>query len=159
MRSLRTVALTTLLTGAATHGLTAQSLARPGQLAPASNAILQPASYASASPAKIDVQEQRHDRIVNRVWIGSMFALLAGTGMDAATSMGGYERNSLLASSNGKFGVRGITIKAGMAGGVILTEALIMRKHKDMRTIFAIGNFADAALFTGTAVHNLGIKK
>jgi hypothetical protein len=83
--------------------------------------------------------------------------MLAGTGMDAATSMGGYERNSLLASSNGKFGVRGISIKAGTAGGVIITEVL-MRKHKDLRTMFDIGNFAGAALFTGTAVHNLGIR-
>ena len=82
--------------------------------------------------------------------------MLAATGMDAATSVGKYEGNAALASSNGTFGARGISIKAGIAGGTILAEVLL-RKHKDLRTTFVIGNFTQAALFSAVAVHNMGI--
>jgi hypothetical protein len=156
MRSLLSVGLATLFIGVGTHLLTAQSLAKPGQLAPASNAIVQPASYSFINRTKIDVQEQRHDRIVNRVWIGSIIAMVAATGMDAGTSIGRYESNALLASSNGTFGAKGISIKAGVAAGTIITEVLL-RKHKDLRTKFAIGNFGEAALFTAVAARNMDI--
>jgi hypothetical protein len=160
MKSLLSAAFAMLLVGFGTHALTAQSLPRPGLLAPVSNARLEPSSSSSINPTAInptaiDVQEQRHDRIVNRVWIGSLVGVLAATGMDAATSLGKDEGNAFLAS-NGRFGAKGISIKAGLAAGTVITEVL-SRKHKDMRTKFAIFNFGEAALFSAVAVHNLGV--
>jgi hypothetical protein len=156
MRSLLSVGLATLFMGIGTQSLTAQSLAKPGQLAPVPSAIVEPGSYSFMNPTKIDIQEQRHDRIVNRVWIGSILAMVAATGMDAGTSFGKYESNGFLASSNGTFGAKGISIKAGVAAGIIITEVLL-RKHKDLRTKFVVGNFGDAALLTAVAARNMGI--
>ena len=71
--------------------------------------------------------------------------------------MGKYEGNPLLASSDGKFGERGIAIKAGIAAAVLVPQVLLVRKHKDLRSKFAIANFVEAGVFSGVAVHNLGI--
>jgi hypothetical protein len=157
MRPLLSIGLAAFCIGVGTGASTAQSLAKPGQIVPASNAILQPAAgFSSIAATRVDIQEQRHDRIVNRVWVGSMLAMVAATAMDAGTSVGKYEGNSLLASSNGTFGAKGISIKAGVAAGTIITEVLL-RKHKDLRTKFAIGNFGETAFFAAVAVHNMGI--
>ena len=156
MRSRLTVTLATFFIGVASHTLAAQSLARPGQLAPASKTIIEPGSYSSINPSKIDFQEERHDRIANRVWIGSLIAVVAASGMDAATSFGKTEGNPLLASSNGTFGAKGITIKAGLSATTLIVE-LLSRKDTGMRKAFTIFNFGEAALFSTFEVHNLGI--
>ena len=69
--------------------------------------------------------------------------MAAGTGADAATSWHKSESNGLLASSDGTFGAKGLGIKAGLAGGLLLPQ-ILFRKHKDLRTAFTVGNFAQA---------------
>jgi hypothetical protein len=98
----------------------------------------------------------RHDRLMNRIWIASMLAMAAASGFDAETSWGKLEANSLLASRDGTFGAKGVSIKAGAAAAIIIPQ-ILFRKHKDLRVKFAIGNFAGAAVFSGVAIHNLGI--
>ena len=139
--------------------LSAQSPIQPGQLAvaPRANATLpNEASSSNVLPrttvAQID--ETPHDRFVNRLWITSIFAAIAGTSADAASSWGKYESNSLLASSNGGFGAKGVSIKAGVLAAVIIPQ-ICLRKHKELKTVFATGNFAEAAIFTGAAIHNI----
>ena len=93
---------------------------------------------------------------MDRIWVGSMVTMLAATSFDAGSSWGKREGNPLLASSNGTFGAKGLSIKMSLAAAVIVPEVLL-RHHKDMKSKFAIANFAEAGLFTGVAIHNLGI--
>ncbi len=143
----------------------AQTAATPGEIAIASERpapALSPYGTAGgnslAVSPKIEVAnvENGHDRTVRRVWVSSICAMVAATALDAGTSWGKYETNSLLASSDGKFGAKGITMKAGFAGAVIVPQ-IFLRKRKDLRTKFAIANFAEAAAFSGIAIHNMGV--
>ncbi len=160
MKSITLKAATALLLTVSSGTLFAQAVTKPGQIAAESAAILSPGLAPSVSPRLVRNEtpqfEDRHDRIVNRVWIASMLAMAAATSMDAASSWGKQEGNSFLASSNGTFGAKGLSIKAGIGLGVILPQ-ILLRRHKDLKSKFAIGNFAEAALFGGLAIHNMGI--
>lgn len=141
----------------------AQVSRMPGEIAVASN-LSAPSVPIIAIPARpvitVDNEairaEERHDRRINRIWIASMISLVAASGFDAGTSWGKYESNGLLASSDGTFGAKGLSIKAGVAAAIIVPQVLL-RKHKDLHGKFAVGNFGGAAIFTGVAIHNLGI--
>ncbi len=162
MRSLVLKSAAAVLFTASTGTLFAQSVTKPGQIAAAPEAVLSPRLAPAISPSAINPKisipsfEERHDRKANRIWLGSMLAMGAATGMDAGSSWGKREGNSLLASSDGTFGAKGLSIKAGVAAGVILPQ-ILLRHHKDLKSMFAIGNFAEAALFGGVAIHNMGI--
>ncbi len=161
MRSLILKGAAAVLLMGSTATLFAQSVTRPGQIAAESAAVLSPGlSPASSYPVSVTnslpTYEDRHDRTMNRIWVASMFAMAAATGMDAGTSWGKREGNSFLASPDGTFGAKGMSIKAGVAAGVILPQVLL-RHHKYLKSKFAIGNFAEAALFGGVAIHNMGI--
>lgn len=141
--------------------LSAQRIAEPGEIAGAPNLAL-PASafsygtpFIAPRPELINI-EDRHDRHMKVIWIASILAMVAGTGADAASSWHKRESNGLLASSDGTFGAKGLGIKAGIAAGVLAPQ-IVFRKHKDLRFAFAIGNFAEAGIFTGAAIHNLNI--
>ncbi len=162
MRSLILKGATAALLIGSTATLFAQSVTKPGQIAAESAAVYSPGiSPVSSLPVSVTNTlprvEDRHDRTMNRIWVASLFAMAAGTGMDAATSWGKREGNSLLASSDGTFGAKGMGIKMGVAAGVILPQVLL-RRHKYLKSKFAIGNFGEAALFGGVAIHNAGIK-
>ena len=77
--------------------------------------------------------------------------------MDAATSWGRHEGNGLLAQSDGSFGPRGVGIKVGVAAASLVPQ-IVFRKHKELRIPFTVGNFAEAGIFAGTAIHNLNVK-
>ena len=149
------------------HGadfLSALTVSQPGQLAStASTAALlanetAAMSYPNVMPkTDIAVVEDRHDKLMNRLWIASIFASVAGTSFDAASSWGGRESNSLLASSDGSFGAKGLGIKAGVAAAVIIPQ-ICLRKRKDLRAIFTAGNFGQATIFTGAGIHNLRVR-
>ncbi len=162
MRSLIVRSAAAVLITLSTGTLFAQSVTKPGQLAAESAAVFSPGvspvegSSSARYRSQISRFEDRHDRIMNRVWVASMLSMVAATGFDAGTSWGKREGNSLLASSNGTFGAKGLSIKAGVAAGVIVPE-LLFRHHKDLKSKFAIGNFAEAAVFSGVAIHNIGI--
>ncbi len=161
MRSLILKGTTAVLLIGSTATLFSQSVTRAGQIAAGSEAVLSRGLAPAVSPSvsvanKLTSVEDRHDRMINRIWIASMLAMAAATGMDAGTSWGKREGNSLLASSDGTFGAKGLSIKAGVAAGVIVPQVLL-RRHKYLRSKFAIGNFAEAALFGGVAIHNAGI--
>jgi len=94
---------------------------------------------------------------MRKVWVASVFTMIAGTTADAASSWHKREGNSLLASSNGVFGPKGVALKAAIAAGV-LTPQIILRKHRDWRLSFAVGNFAEAGIFAGVTIHNVRIK-
>jgi hypothetical protein len=155
MRSLlRALIAATLALGSASLSQ-AQTVVQPGTLA---TAIPVPAISSSAvlpNPSIAAVPEDR-DKVPNRVWLASAFALGAASAFDAASSWGKREGNPLLASSNGEFGAKGVAVKAGITGALIVPQ-LWFRKRKEYRTKLAIVNFANAAFFTGVAIHNLTI--
>jgi hypothetical protein len=128
---------------------------QPGQLA--GNSISPPPSANSLAPITIANTEDPHDRMMDRLWIGSMAAVVAGTAADAASSWGKLESNSLLASSNGAFGAKGLALKGAFAAAIIVPE-IFLRKHKELRTSFIVGNFGEASIFGGAVIHNLSIK-
>jgi hypothetical protein len=161
MKSLVVKNMVAVLTIVLSSPAFSQSLAKPGQIAVMPETVLV-ATLPSplTSPAKTRTSflsnEERHDRKMNRIWVGSMVAMVIATGLDAGSSWGKREGNPLLASSNGTFGTKGLSIKTGMAVGIIVPQ-LLLRSHKDLRSTFAIGNFAEAALFGGIGIRNLGI--
>ncbi len=140
----------------------AQAASSPGQIASASEFAVAPSSVMLPTGASVSVlrtnvaQVDQHERTLNHFWIASMLAMAAASGLDAGTSWGKLEGNGLLASPDGTFGARGVSIKIGIAAGVIIPQ-ILFRKHKQLRTAFLLGNFAQAAIFSGVAVHNLGI--
>jgi len=144
--------------------LQAQNVVSPGELAGPSNVAITRSSFdpgvgASSIVAKSQIAnvEDRHQKRTRVIWVASIVAMTAGTAADAASSWHKHESNGLLASSDGTFGAKGAGIKAGLAGGMLLPQ-IIFRKHHDWRSAFAIGNFAEAGIFTGTAVHNFQVK-
>jgi len=132
---------------AASMTLLGQSVITPGELS---------GQFTSNLVPKTDIAsvEDRHEKHVRIIWMASIFAMTAGTAADAATSWHRRESNSLLASSNGTFGGKGLAIKGGISAGMLAPQ-LIFRKHHDWHTAFAVGNFAEAGIYTGTTIHNL----
>jgi len=141
--------------------LPAQTVTQPGERSTGQSASFsQPAMLDSASPASLRSSvveiETPHDRAMRHLWIASMVSAAAASGLDAGTSWGKREGNALLASPDGTFGARGLSIKAGMIAAVLVPQ-IVFRKHKELRTKFVIGNFAEAGIFTGVAIHNFGV--
>jgi hypothetical protein len=123
--------------------------------------LLLPADGASMSPLnKITIAQvsERTDRKAKLFWRISIAALVTASTMDAVTSMGKYESNGLLRGSDGKFGARGIALKAGITGITLLPQ-LLLRSHENLRKPFTIANFAQAGMYSGIAIHNAGIAK
>jgi hypothetical protein len=142
----------------------AQNQGLPGDLAETSNAQWMVSSLGSGAGTsavlpKTDIAsvEDMHTRHIRTVWMASIFAMAAGTTADAVSSWHKRESNSLLASSDGTFGGKGVGLKAGMAVGMLAPQ-IIFRKHRDWHTAFALGNFAEAGIFAGATVHNLSVK-
>jgi hypothetical protein len=162
MKVLQLVGMTALLTlGAAAVG--AQNLVTPGQLAGRADGAVTHSPFASGMIGKSSkhdtaVIEDQHEKRMRIVWITSIVAMSAATTADAVSSWHKQESNGLLASSNGTFGGRGIALKAGIAAG-FLTPQIIFRKHRDWHAAFAVGNFAEAGIFTGAAIHNFRVKQ
>jgi hypothetical protein len=139
----------------------AQDVVKPGQIGVESAAVIAPGVEPMSSPSvtvtnTVATVEDRHEKKMNRIWVASLFAMAAASGMDAASSWGKLEGNSLLASPDGTFGAKGMSIKVGIAAGVVLPQ-ILLRKHKNLKSKFAIANFAEAGLFGGVAIHNMGI--
>jgi hypothetical protein len=92
----------------------------------------------------------------SRVWKLSLLALAGATSADALSSWGKQEGNPLLRSSNGTFGLRGLTIKSGLTGGSFITQYMMRNNPKAQKT-FTVLNFAETAMFIALAVHNFSI--
>jgi len=72
--------------------------------------------------------------------------------MDAASSRGSFEANPLL--GRGQFGRSQLAIKGGIAGGVVLAEWLILRRHPETKRFWTWTNYATGAVTTAVAVRN-----
>ncbi|MGA8027349.1 MAG: hypothetical protein WB992_09385 [Bryobacteraceae bacterium] len=142
--------------------LSAQTVIQPGQTASASGLAIRPgdldSDIGSSGMARNSsvARERQSGKVATRVWIASMFAAAGASALDADTSLGKREGNSLLASSNGTFGAKGVSIKAGIAAAVLVPQ-ILLRHHRNLRTTFITGNFVDAGIFSAVAIHNMGL--
>lgn len=157
MKSSRLIGLAFVLFAGSTL-LPAQSPQVPGELTYGPGVKISPdfGSPANSLVRDPDIASvaDRRDRRMKAIWISSLVAMAAATTFDSATSWHKHESNSFLASSDGTFGAKGVAIKASFGLGVLVPQ-ILFRRHKDLRSAFAIGNFAEAGIFTGTAIHNL----
>jgi hypothetical protein len=135
--------------------------AQPGQLATTRTSLMPDAvtlaphvSVASVGNGADDL----HERTMNRFWAASVAAAVTATTLDAATSWGKLESNSILASKSGTFGAKGTEIKAALAAALVIPQ-ICLRKHKELRNAFILGNLGEAGLFSAAAVHNLSIPR
>lgn len=110
-------------------------------------AVLPVRSEERSSEMNDSVKTQR------RLWKWSTAALIAGTALDAASSMNRPEANPLLRSSNGQFGYRALLLKTALASGTIAFELHFARDARGWKR-FAIFNFIQAGGYAGLAVRN-----
>jgi len=90
------------------------------------------------------------------LWRASVAALAATDVMDVQSSWGKRELNPALAGSGGAFGAKGALLKAGITGGVVALEFLVLRHgpSKRLSRALAVINFGDAGLTGVTAGKN-----
>ena len=90
------------------------------------------------------------------LWRVSVAALAAANIMDVQSSWGKRELNPALAGNGGTFGPRGALLKAGITGGVVALEFLVLRHGKSKNLSKALGaiNFGDAGLTGALAGKN-----
>ena len=104
-----------------------------------------------------NVIETPRERNMRLLWLTSIAAMTAGTAADAYSSWHKRESNSLLASADGTFGVKGVALKSAIAGSVLVPQ-FFLRKHHDWHLPFAASNFVEAGIFAGATAHNLKVK-
>lgn len=93
-----------------------------------------------------------------KIFKWSVAALLAANAADAASSWGQPEANRLLAGPRGRFDSRGLSIKLGVVGAIVVGEIVLVRHHPQAATRLGFVNFSTAGLTGSIAVHNLGVK-
>ena len=95
----------------------------------------------------------------NRLWKTSLAVMAAASAADLLSSLGKRELNPLLRGSDGRFGTRGIAFKAGLTGGAMLSQILLVRKSSYATPYATVANFGMTGLFTSATIHNLGNRK
>jgi hypothetical protein len=90
------------------------------------------------------------------LWRASVAALAVTNIMDVKSSWGKRELNPALAGSGGTFGARGALLKAGIVGGAVALQFLILRHgpSKSLCRALAAINFGGAGLVGSSAVRN-----
>lgn len=90
------------------------------------------------------------------LWRASVAALAAANIMDVQSSWGKGELNPALAGGGGTFGARGALLKAGVIGGAVALQFLILRHGPSKRLCRAVAaiNFGGAGLAGSSAVRN-----
>ena len=93
-----------------------------------------------------------------RAWKRSLLAVAASQALDVASSYGLRELNPLLASSDGRFGGKAMSIKLGATGAIVALEYVLVKKYPKSARIFSKLNWASSVVTTGFAIHNYAIR-
>lgn len=112
-----------------------------------------PALINAQSLTPLSTPDNGHGR---KLWIASLCAVAGASAFDAFSSWGKQEGNGFLASGNGTFGVKGISIKAGLFTGLLIPQYRF-RHRTEWRRRFIIENFVEAGAFGGIAAHNMQV--
>ncbi len=93
-------------------------------------------------------------------WLMSSVALAGAETLDVVSSNGAQEANPLLRGAGGQFSLtKGIALKAGAVGALMLFEAFTLRRPggSENYKAFTIVNGAAAAGFGAVAAHNFHV--
>jgi hypothetical protein len=89
------------------------------------------------------------------LWKASAAALAGASALDVASSWGRCcEQNTLLASSDRRFGARGAGIKSATLGGQLFLQYWLARKNPSLARVLGYVNFAGAGAITAVAFRN-----
>jgi hypothetical protein len=92
------------------------------------------------------------------LWWASVAMVVAASALDVASSRGGVEANPLLRGQNGAFNTgRAVLIKAIGMGGMVVTEAVVLRRSPSAARSAAVVNLVTAGAVSGLAVRNLKV--
>lgn len=94
-----------------------------------------------------------------KLWKVSVGVLAMTSSIDAASSWDAREANPVLAGPNGRFGARGVAIKASIAGAVAVSQIVLTRRQPAAAPYAAAVNLGSSALFTWATVHNVCIRR
>ena len=87
-----------------------------------------------------------------RNWNISVAFFVGANAMDTMSSRGAIETNPVL--GRGQFGGRQMAIKSGIAGGVLLAERMILRKHPETRNFWTWANYGTGTAIAAVAARN-----
>jgi len=98
------------------------------------------------------VEKQKRSK---RLWWASVAVVVGATLLDVASSRGGVETNPMLRSSSGTFSTkRALLLKSAATGGMLATEAWVMRRSPHSDRSAAVVNFVSGGAVAGLAVRN-----
>ncbi|MBL8176702.1 MAG: hypothetical protein JNK48_18645 [Bryobacterales bacterium] len=109
-------------------------------------------TFQSLSAQSLVRPEQSRKRSV--WWKVSTVALAVATSVDAHSSWGRIEANPVLSGANGRFGAKGIALKALITGGVLSAQYMMMKNHPKAEKYGAWTNFALAGALGSAAAYN-----
>jgi hypothetical protein len=109
-------------------------------------------------PAAHQSMEETSRAAAIRSWRISLAPLVGSQALDAASSYGMRELNPLLASANGGFEMKAVSIKLGVTGALVGVEYLIVRKYPRSARVISKLNWTTGIVTTGFAVHNYAIR-
>jgi hypothetical protein len=90
-----------------------------------------------------------------RLWWASVAVVVAATLLDVASSRGGVETNPMLRTSAGTFNTtRALLLKSVATGGMLATEAWVMRGSRNSDRSAATVNFVSGGALAGLAIRN-----
>jgi hypothetical protein len=83
----------------------------------------------------------------DRLWTASAIAMSTGVALDIASSFGHPEATALYRSADGRFGNRGLAIRAGIPAAALIGQHFILRTDPPrwVRRLFAAVNFGAGA--------------
>jgi hypothetical protein len=118
------------------------------------------------SPAEVYVAERAAvtgagmavDTLAMRAWRRSLMPVVISQSFDVSSSFGMRELNPMLAGSDGRFGAKAATIKAGTTAAMIGVEYLIIKKWPSTARILTRLNWGSSALTGAFAMHNYSIR-
>jgi len=93
-----------------------------------------------------------------QAWKLSLMGVAASQSLDIVSSYGMRELNPMLASSDGSFGGKAVSIKIGATGAVIALEYVLLKKYPKTARIFSKLNWASSVVTTSFAIHNYAIR-
>ena len=88
------------------------------------------------------------------LWKISAATFVAGAALDAISSWKARELNPILRGSDGRFGARGVSIKAAVSSGILVYQYFHDRHDGARRSLATRLNFAMGGVYAATAVHN-----
>ena len=90
----------------------------------------------------------------SRLWKLSALALAGALAADSASSWGRPELNPLVRGNAGRFDGRSFSLKAGIAGGGLLAQYVLLRRAPQAEKAAAWTNFGAAGLLGAAAIRN-----